>query len=110
MAFVSRDAQFEAAIIAGRSHQMDEAANRGLMAVRAAAAPHAKTHDYIRSLSVVAVPGERGRGRQVTDRLIVSTDPGAAAIEWGHLVRVAGARRVQWVPGQHPMRTGMRTM
>ncbi|GAA2577326.1 DUF5403 family protein [Microbacterium binotii] len=101
------NAEITVAIIAGNTHQMDEGANRVLLAVKAAAAKNRDTGGFIRNLSVVKAPGERGRGRRVTDRLIVADDPGSAAIEFGYIRRVAGGRRVQYVPGQHPMRRGM---
>lgn len=110
MAYVNSRVRVDAAIIAGGSSAMDQAANRLKGAVVRAASAHRDTGAFIRNLAVVAVPGQQGTGREVTDRLVVANDPGSASIEWGHLVRVAGARRVRWVPGQHPMRTGMETM
>jgi hypothetical protein len=40
------------------------------------------------------VPGKRG----VVDRLVYADDPGAIAIEFGHLAQ--GKRGATWVPGQ----------
>lgn len=109
MAYIRPEARIIAAVIAGESADMDRAADRVLSAVRRAATPRRNTGAYIRNLKVVSVPGMLGTGRQVRDRLVVADDPGAAAIEWGHLVRVPGARRVRWVPGTHVMRKGMMT-
>lgn len=94
-------------IIAGKTSEMDRAARRVLDAVRAAASRHTDTGNYQRELKIVTVPGRLGTGRAVDDRLVVADDPGAAAIEYGHLIRVKGARRVKWVPGLHIMRNGM---
>lgn len=100
MAQVNASVRVTAAIIAGKSAEMDHAAHRGLNIARTLAAKHAKTNAYMDSLKVVSVRGLTGTGTLVTDRLIIATDPGAAAIENGHLVRVEGARRVKWIPGQ----------
>jgi len=97
--------------ICGDSYMMDITARQVLRNVKTVAAQHAKTGDYIRNLGIVTVPGERGTGRTVKDRLVVADDPGAAAIEWGHYVirKVPGGRRVQGhhVPGMHPMGRGL---
>lgn len=89
------------AIIAGKSAAMDAAAHTGLQIARGLAARHVDTGAYIRSLKVVTVPGRMGSGRRVDDRLIVATDPGAAAIEFGSLHHFPNSRRVRWTPGQH---------
>ena len=110
MAYVNERVRVDAAIIAGKSTEMDLAAQRTLTAVRAAAARHSKTGHYIENLHIVTVPGELGTGRLVDDRLVVADDEGAAAIEWGHLVHVEGSRRVRWVPGLHIMRKGLESL
>lgn len=109
-AFVNTRARVIAAQITGDSDALDHAAVAIKMAVRFAAASNVDTGNYIRELSIVKVPGESGTGRGVMDRLVVANDPGAAAIEWGHLVRVEGSRRVKWVPGQHPMGRGLASL
>lgn len=105
--YVKESARLVAAVIAGKSSEMDRGAERVLRSVKAAAESHRATSDYINSLTIQTVPGEAGVGRQVSDRVVSTTDPGALAIEYGHMVRVKGARRVRWVPGQHPMARGM---
>lgn len=105
--FIRADHVRTVSIIAGKTHEMDHAANRVLLAVRAAASRHTDTGNYQRELKIVTVPGRLGTGRLVDDRLVVADDPGAAAIEWGHLIRVKGSRRVKWIPGLHPMRNGL---
>lgn len=102
---VSRRAGIISAQIAGESSAMDGAALAVKGAARTVAMRHRKTGNYINQLMIVSVPGERGTGRTVRDRLVVADDPGAAAIEWGHLIRHEGSRRVTWVPGQHIMTT-----
>jgi hypothetical protein len=99
----------QTAVIAGRSSEMDRGAMRTLRAVRASALGNRLTGSFIDKLRVVSVPGERGYGRNVQDRLVVADDPGSAAIEFGRMYRVEGARRVRWEPGQHHMRNGMRS-
>lgn len=55
------------------------------------------TGHYASSLEVRHVPGKRG----VQDRLVVANDPGALAIEYGHLE--AGEGGASWVPGKFPL-------
>lgn len=106
--FISKNAGPEAARIAGGSVQMDAAAGKVRRAVIAAAAGHRDSGAYIRSLSIQTVPSvEPSRVGFVDDRIVVSTDPGALAIEYGHMQRFKGARRVRWVPGHAPMRRGL---
>lgn len=99
-AWVSGRVRVVAAQIAGKSSGMDAAAENGLQIARRLAAQHRDTGNYIANLKVVEVPGEKGTGRTVRDRLVVADDVAAASIEWGHLVRYKNARRVRWVPGQ----------
>lgn len=106
--YVSPLAGPAAAVIAGRSPQMDHAAERGLRAVRAVAESHRLTGNYISNLSVVTAPSVRpSKVGTVSDRLIVADDPGAAAIEYGHMIRYTNARRVRFIPGQHIMGRGL---
>lgn len=98
---------------------MGQAAGMVLRRVKTVAAQHVDTGAYINKLRTVKVPGEKGTGRSVMDRLVVADDPAAAAIEFGHIARVdggvitrVGARRVQWqrgtyVPGLHIMAKGL---
>lgn len=102
---IIRRAGIITAQIAGESSAMDGAALAVKLAAKTVAMRHRNTGNYINNLQVVSVPGERGTGRTVRDRLVVADDPGAAAIEWGHLVRHKNSRRVTWVPGQGIMTT-----
>lgn len=55
------------------------------------------TGHYASSLEVRSVPGKKG----VRDRLVVANDPGALAIEYGHLE--VGEDGASWVPGKFPL-------
>lgn len=101
MAYVNSNVRVTAAVIAGRSSEMDHAARRVQSAAIGVAASHRLTGAYINNFSIHTVPGESGTGREVDDRLVVNDDPGAAAIEWGYIRRFKNSRRVQYVPGQH---------
>lgn len=104
MVYVIPNAGPIAAQIAGRSVEMDVVAGRTLRAVRTVAAGHRLTGDYMNSLSVQTVKSRLpSRVGYVDDRLVVTTDPAALSIEYGHFVRFKNARRVRWVPGQHIM-------
>jgi hypothetical protein len=98
MAEVYRSAAIEAARMAGQDPEMDAAAARIVGRIQAAAAGHNRTGDFASSLEVIAVPGKRG----VTDRLIVSSDPNAVSIEFGHLARDG----TTFVDGLHLMARG----
>lgn len=108
MAYVSESVRVTAAIIAGRSSEMDAAAGRVQGTAIGIAAQHRLTGAYIKNFSIQDVPGERGTGQMVRDRLIVNDDPGAAAIEWGYLRQFKNSRRVQYIPGQHIMQRAIR--
>lgn len=107
MAEVYPSAGTTVAIIAGRTQAMDAGAHRVLTAVRGVAARHTLTGAYMSKLSIVSARGQSGNGRRVTDRLVVADDPAAVSIEYGHIQRVKGARRVKYIPGLHIMRRGM---
>ena len=108
MAYVSENVRVQAAIIAGRSPEMDAAAGRVQSIAIGIAAQHRLTGAYIHNFSIHTVPGEKGTGRMVDDRLVVNDDPGAAAIEWGYIRRFKNSRRVQYVPGQKIMTQAVR--
>jgi hypothetical protein len=102
MSYVSPLAGPMAAVIAGRSTEMDIAANRGASMIRQVAAAHRLTGAYIDSVGTATVPSvQPSKVGTVDDRLIYVDDPGAVSIEHGHLVRYKNARRVRYVPGQH---------
>lgn len=104
MAYVSPLAGPMAAVIAGRSTEMDVVANRGARMVRHVAAAHRLTGNYIDKVGTATVPSQQpSKVGPVDDRLIYADDEGSVAIEYGHLVRFKTSRRVQYVPGQHIM-------
>lgn len=78
----------------GVQPELDKAAAVILSRAKAAASRHADTTHYLRSLKSGTTPGKRG----VMDREVYSDDPGAIAIEFGHLA--AGKHGATWVPGQ----------
>lgn len=82
MSTVNASAAIDAAQLAGESVVMDEVANK-LAALARAEASASSGHDFASSIEVQRVRGKRG----VTDRLVVATDPLAAAIELGHVIR-----------------------
>lgn len=100
------DTRVVTARMAGDSPAMDAAARGVLRAVKTIAAQHVDTGHYIGKLGIVTVPGLRGTGRTVKDRLVVADDEGAAAIEFGRIYRFANSRRVRWEPGKHIMARG----
>lgn len=74
--------------------ELDNAAAELLERAKEGAARHANTKHYLKSLKVRSIPGEKG----VMDREVYSDDPGAVAIEFGHLA--AGKHGATWVQGQ----------
>lgn len=104
--YVREDVRVTAAQLAGRSREMDMGAQRVLASVRAVALNYVDTGKYIDAFGIVTVPGERGTGRTVKDRLIYNDDPAALPQEYGYIRRLS-ARRVQYVPGRHIMRRGL---
>lgn len=108
--YIKESVRVTAAVIAGGRGEMDGAANRVKRAVLAEAAKHRLTGAYAASIRVERVPGISGTGRQVTDRVVSTTDPGALSIEYGHLHRFKNSRRVKWVPGKHIMQNAMQAV
>jgi hypothetical protein len=99
--WVSQKAEVYAAIIAGHDPEMDRVAERFKSNLLAIMALNRLTGASMESVSIQRVPGLLGNGRLVTDRIIVSTDPGILAINYGHLYRHKNSRRVTYVPGTH---------
>lgn len=93
MAKIYRGTGLKVAKMPGMQPALDAAARQVLTSAKALAARHVKTGAYMRSLSAAPAPGEKG----VTDRIIYSDDPAAAAIEYGYLTNGDTPR---WVPGQ----------
>lgn len=107
MSYVSPLAGPMAAVIAGKSTEMDLAAERGASAVRQVAAAHRLTGAYIRAVHTATVPSvQPSKVGHVDDRLIIADDPGAVSIEYGHTVPSTGEQ----VPGQHIMQRALELM
>lgn len=94
MANVYRGAGVKIARLSGVQPALDTAAAKVLSRARAGASRHVDTTHYLQSLKVRTIPGRAG----VVDREVYSDDPGAIAIEFGHLA--AGKHGATWVPGQ----------
>lgn len=94
MASVHKGAGTKIARLPGLQPELDKAARAILVRAQGAAATREDSGAYLRSLGIQAVPGKRG----VVDRLVYADDPGAVAIEFGHLAQ--GKRGATWVPGQ----------
>jgi len=92
-------AHMEPSKIVGTSVYMDRAAQRVKDRVIANALTHRDTGAFINSLKIKRVRGRSGRGKQITDRLVYSDDPGAMAIEYGRTP--PGGSRQRPVGGQH---------
>lgn len=99
--YIERDVRVVAAQIAGNNGEMDRAANQVRRAVRTVAAQYVDTGALHDSYQIATVPGERGTGRSVNDRLVYSDDPAALPNEYGFPTR-AGI-----IPGRHIMRRAM---
>ncbi len=95
MAQVYRAAAIQAAQIAGRSSEMDAAAERVASAAREIAASHRVTGEFVDSIATSETRGKRG----VTDRIASVDHEAAASIEFGH--RTRGGRG--YVEGLHIM-------
>lgn len=108
--YIKESVRVTAAVIAGNRGEMDGAAAKVKRAVLAEAAKHRLTGAYTAGIRIEKVPGELGTGRQVSDRVVSSTDPATLSIEYGHLQRFKNSRRVRWVPGQHIMQNAMRAV
>lgn len=80
MAQVYVGTRIETAVIAGKSAEMDRFANNILDKVRASAARHRDTGEYMRGLKVETA----GKGK---DRLVVAESEGVVPIEFGGIIR-----------------------
>ena len=115
--YIKSGIEVPVAVMAGKRGEMDGAAHRVKRAVLAEAAKHRLTGAYAAGIRVEKVPGVSGTGRQVTDRVVMSTDPGTIPIEFGYHrgVRTRDGRRVstgrlEWVPGKHIMQNAMQAV
>lgn len=77
----------------GIQPELDKAAAQVLARAKGLASQHVKSAAYMNSLQMGTTPGAAG----VIDREVYSDDPGAVAIEFGHLARGKGGGT--WVPG-----------
>lgn len=99
MSVVYASAAILAAQIAGESSEMDAVANKLAGLARSEASKVAGSV-FANSIVVQRARGKRG----VTDRLVVATDPLAAAKELGHVIRNrADGPVLGRVKGLHPM-------
>lgn len=99
MSTVNASAGILAAQVAGDDSEMDRVAHELAGLARAEAAAVAGSA-FANSIEVQKVRGPRG----VSDRLVVATDPLAAAKELGHVVRnESGGPVLGYVRGLHPM-------
>lgn len=94
MAEVYKGTGTKIARLPGIQPELDKAAAAILARAKAGAAARANTTRYLNSLKTGTTPGRSG----VVDREVYSDDPGAVAIEFGHLSR--GKHGATWVPGQ----------
>lgn len=94
MAKVYKGVGVKLARLPGVQPELDKAAAVILSRAKGLAAQHAKSTRYLNSLKTASVPGKSG----VIDRMVYSDDPGAVAIEFGHLA--TGKHGATWVPGQ----------
>lgn len=77
----------------GIQPELDSAAAKILARAKAGASQHVRSGHYLNSLKVKTARGKAG----VIDREVYSDDPGAVAIEYGHLAE--GKSGPTWVPG-----------
>ena len=89
------DAVFKAARMAGKSPQMDAAAQRVKAGMVADALTSAATGAFADSISVSR---DMYRRRRVLDRVISTDDPAALSIEYGH--RAGKGEDATYVPGK----------
>ena len=94
MAEVFKGAGTKIARLPGVQPELDKAAATVLARAKGLAAQRAKSTRYLNSLKSRPTPGKSG----VVDREVYSDDPGAIAIEFGHLA--TGKKGATWVPGQ----------
>ncbi len=106
MSTVNDSAGILAAQVAGDDSEMDRVANE-LAALARAEASAVAGSEFASSIEVQTVRGPRG----VSDRLVVATDPLAAAKELGHVVRNQPDGPVLgYVRGLHPMAKALAKM
>lgn len=99
---IDDNAYLKAAIMAGESAAMDRGAATLLRNIKAEAVRHNLTGAFYESWEVRRARGESGTGTRVTDRVVVSTDPGALAINYGHLAKPKGdGGGGEFVEGKH---------
>lgn len=96
MGAVFANAGYEAARVGGDSPEMDAQALRAKSVVLAVAAPHTKSGQYNTRVKIVAdTAGNRG----VRHLCVISTDPNALSIEYGHWWVTPEGEVVKWVEG-----------
>lgn len=93
MATVFKGVGTKIARLPGVQPELDKAAAKILARAKAGASQHVRSGHYLNSLKIKTVRGKGG----VIDREVYSDDPGAVAIEYGHLTD--GKNGPTWVPG-----------
>lgn len=96
MVSLNRGVSTEAARMIGESAEFDRAMEARRDRIKALA-PH-RTGAFADSIKMERAPGKSG----VTDRVIYSDDPGALAIEFGHVTKDGNP-----VPGHFPFSRGI---
>jgi hypothetical protein len=95
----------EAARIAGRSAEMNIAAERLKAAAKVEAAKHRDSGAQGDSIVIVRAKSRRSKG--VEDRVVMVTDPLGAIKEFGHVVRNADGEEIGYVKGNHVMQNAL---
>ena len=93
MATVYNGTGAKIARLPGVQPELDVAAGKILAKAKTLAAQHVDSSAYLNSLKMGTVAGRSG----VVDREVYSDDPGAVAIEFGHLA--TGKKGATWVQG-----------
>lgn len=88
--------------VAGKSQEMDDAALDVLAAIQVEAAKHKRTGRFASSFSV-----QDAKYNSVRDRVIVSDDPNAWSIEYGHLQGKDTGGKRRFVPGLRIVRNAI---
>lgn len=101
MASVSKRAATRAAQIAGEDPAMDRKAASVAQAVRAVAARHRDSGEFLNSIQTKSDV----RKRKVRDRVVYSDDPAAISKEFGHTVKTRAGEK--FVPGMHAFSTAL---
>lgn len=100
MAKVNKNAGYVVAREVSHSPVMDAAAKKVQAALKARATTHRDTGQFARSIKVAPHMYTSDAGIVVKDRYVYSDDPGAVAIEYGHIAK-SKKKGAYKVPGKH---------